>query len=172
MGLPLTKIDDYEGGCYKLPSNDLTYKDIESVIECNEESILCDLLGKELYDLFIADLDGTTNLPQTDRFIKIYNKFFEKINDCLSLSSKGVPEMLKAFVFFSYIRDNNTHNTLIGAQGVNADNSQLMALNRTKSVRAYNEGVETYKAIQSYISNNKDVYPEYEGVKKCYLTIF
>ena len=76
---------------------------IQAYIDRYEESYLVQLLGVELYNLFIADLD-VSNVPQASRFVKIFNPFNEQVAFSLMMS-KGIKDMLMGFIYFEYLKD-------------------------------------------------------------------
>ena len=173
MGLPITKVSDYSrGGSYSLPLNKLTIKEFTPYIEETEERWLCYLLGKELSDLFLSDLDPVTNLPVTPRFIEIYERFFKDSIRCsLKLESIGIKSFLQGLVCFYYLRSNNISNGMMGAQSNDSENSIHEGLSRTQVIQLYNQSVETLKNIQEFICDNMDTYPEFKGINKGYLTL-
>ena len=105
MGLPITSINDYKAGGYSLPLNDVTKKDLITDLNRYERKYLCDLLGYEVFNLFIADLDTGTNIPTEQRFTDIFNEL-NVSSECHGgkFISFGIKEMLKGFVSFEYIR--------------------------------------------------------------------
>jgi hypothetical protein len=167
MGLPITTLDDYKVGYFKLPFNDSNLKDLQSFIDRQELGYLEDLLGCELAQLFIDDLDSITNLPVTQRFIDIYNRFCYESN-CLQIKSNGLNEVLKSFIWSDYIRYIQTPQTLVGTKQNNSEVSINLGLQASRITEVYNNGIDSYCAIQYFINDNISNYPEYEGVSKKY----
>jgi len=171
MGFPLTKLSDFEVGRFALPQSSITSKNLISIIGDVEEVELCNLLGFELSELLISDLDGT-NTPVNQRFTKIFYKFFEKSSICSEkMVSAGIVDMLKGFVFFYYGRTLNVRLSMNGAITAESENAESRPANHSQLRANYNKSVKTFKAIQAYVKENEDIYPEFDGIEKDYLTI-
>lgn len=134
---------------------------IEEYIEEYEEQYLIELLGKELFDLFEADL--IDKVPQTQIYIDIFAPFTEEINQ-FSVSSKGMKKMLLGLIYFQYVRDNRIKQTMSGA--VEQQTEVSVKSDNTFIYQRYNDGVRTYQAIQMFINDNLDIYPTFNGVCK------
>ena len=74
-------------------------------------------------------------------------------------------EMLKGVIFFHYVRDNNMYHTITGLVSNNNENSnaEIKEKGGQYITQKYASALETYSAIQQYIKDNSDVYPEYKG---------
>ena len=135
------------------------YDQLDTYIEKYEKHYLLKLLGGELYSLFIADLTvNDPQIPQTTRFINLYNPFYDDYESCLVIS-EGIRKMLVQFIYFHYVRELQFTNSASGT----VTNSVELGINakyQANIVQAYNEGVKNAQAIQWYICKNEDVYPE------------
>ena len=178
--MSITVPSDYQD-ILAISQNKYDQQDLQKYIDEYEEDYLICMLGKELYDLFISDLDPITNLPTTQRFIDIYNPIYFEGNhniydpfylDCFChlkpKKTEGIPEMLKEFVYFHYGRDMNVQNTITGYVRADNENSTNVPFTETKGIRVYNKGIYNYNGIIYYIHQNKDVYPEWDGYVKEY----
>lgn len=136
------------------------FNDLDKYITKYEEYYLCNLLGAELYALFITDLTATSpQIPQTARFLDIFNSFKIDDNSCLR-SSEGIRNMLVQFIYFQFIRDSNYKKTATGVVLSNPEVATMSPYLGYNLVEAYNEGVHNYKEIQWYICDNDTDYPE------------
>jgi hypothetical protein len=157
MGLLI--IDDDFTGKWKLTlgNND----DVDSYIETYEEKFLIELLGKELFDLFEAQV--TDRVVADGIYKTIYNPFVVKISGC-TVTSEGMKKMLLGLLYFEYVRDNRVKQSMNGAVeqqtevSTPSDNS-FLHLRR-------NEALRTYAAIQSYVYNDSANYPSFDGLIK------
>ncbi len=148
-------------GEYKIAKD--CYNNLDSYIEKYENQLLVQLLGAELYDLFIADLTPITpQVPQDVRFLAIFNSFNLDDGNCL-LTSEGIKTMLIQYVYFFILRDNLNVKTATGTVRMQNENSSAPSYNNFNLVEAYNSSITNYKAIQWYICDNSDTYPEYNG---------
>lgn len=162
--MAILQISDFANGKYVIPVNPMQDTDLQTYINDVEKTYLLQMFGKELYDLFIADLTGSPSVPQSARFIKIFNAFDDQTNDVLT-SSDGMKEMLKGFVYYIYLRDLVNRASTTGLKKVMSENSTNVNPNWYDLNRRYNEAVQTYNVIQNYMDlidpNN---YTEFKGV--------
>jgi len=170
--MSITKVEEYVNR-FAISQNKYDVVDLRSYIDTYEKYYLIDLLGKELYDLFIADLDPITGLPVTPRFIDIYNEIYLDENRCNEVSiSRGIPELLKDFVYFEYTREQQIKNTITGNVKSNNENSVKANNSSSRMMKLYNKGVDSFNVIAEYIVDNSATYPEYKGIIKEYIGYF
>lgn len=158
---------DYNNTRYEIGTNGESEITLESYIVDNELRILQQLFGKELYDLFIADLD-VNNIPQTQIYIDIFNPFFEDRLTCPNqhFESDGIIEMLRYFTFVDYVNNQKITNTVVGNVASSMENSERASNAIAGLSSRYNRGVESYRAIQIYIIENETSYPTFNGQNK------
>lgn len=133
---------------------------IDSYIDRYEKIYLTKLLGVELYNLFIADLD-VNNVPQTTKYETIYNALSVDVYNEV-LFSYGMKDLILGVVYYNYTKDNVVKQTPIGSVKSKAENSEVMFNNQWLTNR-YNESLESFKAIQHYILQNENDYPTFNG---------
>lgn len=138
---------------------------IQDYIDRYEEQYLIQLLGVELYNQFIADLD-IDNIPQDVKFLKIFEPFNEQISFTLMMS-RGMKDMLVGFIYFEYLKDLITKTTSVGVTKPQEQNSKIITSHTTIYGR-YNESINTYKAIQEYILLSMNDYADFRGIQKLY----
>lgn len=159
---------DFNEGRYYIPlSPEEETKGFPKYIERVENSVLPELFGVELYDLFIADLAlPVVGEPTDPRFVKVYNEFNYQ-GDGLYFRSQGIKEMLRGFVYYDYLRDQQTRVTTVGLKRVDGSNSETISGIQHDLNSRYNESIETFHAIQCYMDHvDPDTYPEYDGIYK------
>lgn len=158
--MSIIQTSDFKGE-YKIAQD--CYSDLSDYIIKYEKKYLLMLFGAELYDLFIADLTVTTpQVPQTQRFIDIFNEFQTTDNGCL-VYSEGIKKMLIQFVYFHITRDIPNAKTTQGTVRMANENSTNNPYNGFNLVESFNEAVANSRAIQWYICDNKEDYPEEES---------
>lgn len=170
--MSITKTEDYISR-FAISQNKYTTPQLQDFIDHYEEKYLKDLLGTELYNLLIADLDPITGEPQTQRFIDIWEPFDLDTNYChqhIRLESEGIPEMLKNFNFFEYARKQGHQNTIVGTVRAAGENSSPIPNQNTYMDELYNTGVMSYLAIAYLVKSEPDIYPEYKGKLKEFKT--
>ena len=137
------------------------FTDLDKYISKYEEHYLVRLLGADLYALFIADLTvGTPQTPQAARFKKIYDPFNSIPTFTTLVISEGIKKMLIQFVYFHYIRDSSTFNTVVGTVSSDNENASKVTPNAFNLIEAYNLAVTTYQSIQCYLVEEEQDYPE------------
>lgn len=136
---------------------------IQAYIDKYEKRYLVELLGKDLYDEFIADLVG--GVPQDPRFLTIFEPLEEDYNWTI-IYSDGMVEMLKGFIYFEYAKDLINQMTPMGNVLPQGENSTLNSTLYTMMYTRYNDACKTYKAIQEYITQHSGDYAEFNGKRK------
>lgn len=165
---------DFEKGFYKIASNCHTEYDLQDYIDKYEKCYLIDLLGCDLYNLFVADLDlptaPPTPVPLSLRFLEIYNAFcVDDPNQCDAVwESEGMIDMLKGFVYFHYVRDykfqTSQTGTIVNNNEVSREANNLELQNGVSE--RFNRAQGSYWSIRRYIIDKGDViYPEFNGRK-------
>jgi hypothetical protein len=149
-----------------IASDVYTTDELDVAIETYETKLIYELLGVELAELFIDDLD-IDGVPQTQRFIDIYEAWTKELNNEL-VSSIGIKQMLVKVVGFNFVRFQPQTNTIQGNTQAQGTINQPSAMSYTSLIVSYNEAIATYKAIQSFILVNIADYPEYKGVYKSF----
>ena len=140
------------------------YDQLDFYIEKYEHYYLVRLLGAELYTLLISDLtENDPQVPQTTRFLNIFNAFSIDDNDGL-FCSDGIRKMLVQLIYFHYVVELQTENTASGTV-MNSVELGVNAAYKNNLNIVYNEGVTNACTIQWYIWNNKLEYPE-ENMQK------
>jgi len=157
--MAIVQASDFQGkGEYRIAQN--CFSDFAPYIEKYEKKYLLQLLGAELYGLFIADLTPTTpQIPQTARFIQIFDPFDIDDNECV-YSSEGIKAMLIQFIYFHIMRDNPNIKTVSGTVRMQNENSSDPIFNGFNLVESYNKGTRNAFKIQWYIDDNRATYPE------------
>ena len=164
--MSILTIDDFENGRYGIPLNPEQEIDLGLFIDQVELDYLPTLFGKELYDLFIADLALPVAGEPTDaRFIKVFNPFIEQPD--IFVQSKGIKEMLKGFVYYTYVKDQVSRVMTIGIKKTTGENSENVSAIHHDILCRYNDAIATYCAIQWWMDQeDPETYPEFEGLRK------
>jgi len=161
MAAQVVKIEDFDAGRFLIPSNDFQTDTLQNYLDKYERHYLLRLLGLDLYNLFIADLD-VQGVPQNPDYLAFYEAFADESNGC-NCESQGIKEMLKALLYFHYIRDTYTRATTTGPKRSKGENSENLDKVAHDITTRYNEGVESFECIQKFISKNRATYPTFNG---------
>ena len=153
MGLVITDYD-FDEGKYVINDNDITRQDLKEYINDYERKFIYQLLGIELGDLFIADLNQDAKIPTTPRFSKIFSPLYFKSSCNRIINSKGMIDVLKG----------NSQNLFESGENVPAYKNGVII--------KHNQALDSYNAIQQYICDNKEDYPEFDGERKNYMSPF
>ena len=150
---------DFEVGEYTIPQD--CYSDIQPYLDKYEKKYLIELLGCDLYALFIADLVG--GVPQTQIYLDIFNEICE--DNCGTIQrSEGMKTMLIELVYFYLVRDLAVKKSTVGV-GFNVNEvTEGPTYSGFNIVEAFNEGVKNYNVIQWYMSDNHTDYPDRNGI--------
>lgn len=151
----IIQIADFKGTEYSLPEQ--KYISYQNYLDKYEKKFLVNLLGAELYDLFISDLVG--GVPQSQRFIDIYNAFDIDDNNCVR-SSEGMKVASLQYVYFYAVRDLAVKKTNTGVVFNDNEVSQGPFYDGYNIIEAYNESIKNAYSIQWFICDNPTDYPE------------
>jgi hypothetical protein len=94
---------DFGKGKYELHKGMYEQQKINEYIDKYERLYLINLLGGNLYTLFVADL--VAGVPVLPEYLAIYNAFVYDENNCDVVISDGMVEMIKGFIYFEYLKD-------------------------------------------------------------------
>lgn len=171
-------------GKVAITQNDIDTVKLQVYIDELEVQYLDDLLGCELSTLLIADLAlPITGEPTAQRFKDIFNKFcidisgfvfsspwhhefFEFFVEHRQNRSRGIKEMLKGFIYYEYVRDQQQINSSIGITKSKGIASDLVSSVNNGIAFRYNDSIVDYWNIQFFINENLSVYSEYNGLRK------
>jgi hypothetical protein len=159
----IVQVTDFTGK-YELHTGMYAQGNIQAYIDKYEVRYLRQLLGVELCNDFIADLDNQ-NIPRSANFLDIYNPFaydsgynFYLFNGLYEgtgqLLSDGIKEMLLGFIYFEYAKDLVNQMTPFGNVKPKSENSDVANTLFSMMYARYNEAITTYRAIQHYVMMN------------------
>lgn len=178
-------------GYYRISQDAEVAERLTAYIEKYEKKYLVDLLGYELYTLFLADL--TANVPTTPRFQTIFDAlnyeggsssevFYpigmgyssyptldDQPKECYHtpVFSDGILKMLKGFIYFEFLKEYGVSVATTGMtvnKNENSEDAGARALGLVED--RFNDSVDSYNVIQAYIRANPSTYPEFKGVSK------
>lgn len=110
---------------YYIPLSTKQEAGLQETIDRVEREYLSRMFGKELYDLFVADLVANPNgsqAPSSARFLTLYNPLMYQDDGCL-YQTRGMVEMLKGLVYFVYIKDRVRLLTTNGIKTTDSENA-------------------------------------------------
>lgn len=152
-------------GKFELTQNMFTNERIQSYIDKYEKYYMTLLLGVTEYANFVNDLD-VNNTPQSPIYELIYNPLqYDYDGDIIY--SEGIKDMLLGLIYYRYILDNQQFPTSIGVVSQESENSNVLSINQI-TISRFNDSVATFRAIQSYIDQNSEDYPDYNGQELAY----
>lgn len=175
---------DFSSGKYRISQTTDTQTALTAYITKFEKKYLRLLLGATLYTQFMASLQS--NVP-TGVYLTIYNEFaedndnsgfvFQRLDGAIFPSvesgaeaepvviSEGIKEMLKGFIYFEFVKDQQSQNTPNGNVQKDNENAINLSQNQANIKEKYNIALDTFNAIQWYINEHSEDYPDYNGVK-------
>jgi hypothetical protein len=153
-------------GKYAISQNNFNTTDLQAFIDKFESKYIYDLLGVTLGTAFLSDIAVTTFLPPvTAKYLTIYNPINQ---DEPLVRSIGIKNMLLGFIYFEFVRTQTVQNTLTGNVLNQNEVASVVDWSSTGVYSNYNEAVETYRFIQSYVLDNSATYPEFKGLMKTF----
>lgn len=148
MSVKIIQESDFVGDV-EIPVGEWTEDKLNLYIDQVEEDILTSLLGWTLYQ----ELESNLNVhPLPAKWANLIDGDTYTSGE-ITFKFKGLTEMLKHFVFFYYMRDNEMENTQIGVvinSATNADRVTPVTSNLLR--RHWNKGIKIYNDACSYIT--------------------
>jgi len=152
---------DFGKGKFELHGGIYEQSKIQSYIDKFEKRYLLKLFGAELFELFESDV--VNGVPQTQRFLDVFNAF-DYDDGCRIVSSDGLIEMLKGFIYFEYVRDQVSQMSVNGNVRPVGENSETIQMFETTMLTRYNDAVMNFQNIQKFMCDNSNNYREFNGV--------
>lgn len=156
-------------GKFEVSQNALVKQKLQGYIDLYEDQYMMDLLGVELYNEYKA---GLAILPPDPLYVKLSDPFAEDTkygcfeNGRKVLISKGVKNMLLGFIYWEFYKDDFSAVSTNGHGKPTPENSTNSTTFLSALYTRYNESIDTYRSIQEYINQNRNLYPKYNGVRK------
>jgi hypothetical protein len=164
----IVKNSDFVGK-YELSTTRYNTDSIDAYIQKYEPYYLNKLLGVELNKLFQIEL-SSNNPPTTTIWKTIYdNLYFDYAKEVFY--SNGIKEMLLGLIYYHYTMDLQQNQTPVGVVSPNSENSLNVDLNGI-TISRYNDSVNTFKVIQTYIQMHLSNYILFNGQELKYEYFF
>ncbi len=152
---------------FKLSLTTFNKTEIDDYILRYEVITLTELMGKELYDLYVIGIAGSDPIYE-----QLRDPFTEQLSSGILLNSRGVDDISLGVVYFYWSRDNMTQQTSNGPVKQLGENNEMASVYAANIESRWNEAIKSYTDIQRYICDNLDVYPTFKGFEKNVLNIF
>lgn len=168
---------DFASGKYKIAQDNFSTASLQSYIDKFEKVYLQSLLGVDLYDLYIAAVDGNGGVnPPAGIYLDIHQPFAADNRNPICSSdeiaayyhgsivrSEGILEMLKGFIYFEFVRDQPVKNTISGEVENNVEQGKVLNSVQSGLREKFNAAVMTHIAIQWKIGQSSSSYPLFNG---------
>lgn len=159
--MALISVSDFTGR-FKIPTPFNGSDKLQAYIDYYEPKYLNELFGAELYTLFEAGITAEDEIYE-----KLRDAFaFDSEIDGKPVISFGLTHMLKCLVYSHFYSQDLTIPTSVGKVEIVPEAGNLQNDNRNENYAYYNEGIQTYKAVQRYIEENISTYPTFKGVER------
>lgn len=135
---------------------------IQQYIDYYEPYYMNNLLGAALYVLFQEGIDA-----EEEKYVVLLNAFaYDSQSLREPVVSEGIAEMLKCLIYAHYLREDLGVATSNGKVILKPEGGENASDNFDSSFAIYNEGIRTYQAIQRFIYDHREDYPEFKGTEK------
>jgi hypothetical protein len=155
-------------GKYEVHTGMYDSANIQSYIDKYEERYLRQLLGVDLCNEFMSDINPTTLEPKSPNFQTIFFPLYEDVTLYQTIESEGIISMLTGFIYFEYTKDLLMQQTTYGGVQQKAENSSVLNTLQTQIYDRYNESVKTFNAIRLWIYLNMST-PTGQAVEFAYM---
>ena len=164
----ILQITDFEVGKFAVHRGMYSTPDFQSYIDKYEKRYILELLGANLGNEFIDDVQaGGGGIPTEQRFVDILEPI-EFDYGMELIVSDGIKEMLKGFVYYEYLKDQVTQATANGLLTQKSENSESVSGLFTQLYTRYNDACRSYKGIQRYILTKRGDYSGFNGREKSF----
>lgn len=138
---------------------------IQAFIDEHEPVILAEMLGVDMADELIENLD---ELPLTPELDKIYEPLM--FNDAFGrlFTSQGLKKLLIQRIYATYYYENRSIPTTNGMVDATNEGGKLAVSSIESVINVYNDSIRSAKTIQKYICMNLEDYPNYKGGSKLF----
>lgn len=153
-------------GKYNISKNQLNLTPLQTCIDSVEFKIMNQLFGVELLALYTQGIEDDEEI-----YTVLFDQLVFEYNDNQYISN-GITEMLKGFTYYAFFVETTTQASTNGNVIESSENSRMANDVETNIYLRYNEAVNTFNAIQTYLFVNSDVYPTFKGIKKRLMTWF
>ncbi len=159
-------------GKYKLAQDTANQAITTTVISQMRDGLIRRIFGATLGNDIIIYIDATTP-PVNTEFDKVINPFQEDLtNSCCfndgnsMIESIGLKNVLLGFIYFQRACDMKLQMQSVGGETrPKTENSTNDMLPESKLIQRYNDSVYSVWAIQRYICEHHEDYPDYNGQK-------
>lgn len=160
--MALVQTSDFVGE-FKCPADPFNVQLLQFVMDENENTVIRRIFGVELGNEIIAYIANP--LPVNPDFEQLINPFQVDQNTGCSchgglLESKGLKHALIAFIYREFQTSAKLMPTQVGGltrPKVELSDSDMLP--QAQLIMKYNDGVYTIRAIQCYVRENRDTYP-------------
>jgi len=155
----LINVQDFKG-FYNISQNCYDKKDLESYIDTFQQEFLCKLLGNQLANELMAELEAKNCvLPLNSPYQYLFDKKCIGCGSCCGCGCDeqgfyiGLKEVLLGLFYYEYIVQQAHQNTITGfVNGQNETSSKVSNLNVVRlAEQRYNRSVLSIEALQSSI---------------------
>lgn len=135
---------------------------LDSFINDNEEELLIELFGIEMYD----DFKANPNDP-------IYNPILNPLTGYNGKYSQGLKDMLVKFIYVKYNRLNYVNTSLGQKKSKGETTERYSSSSSLLNLTTYNKAVNAYNVISEYLGNNTSTFTKYKPLvsKKRIMTL-
>lgn len=164
----LVQISDFTGR-KELAKSGKTNPVLQDFIDDFEADYICKILGVELGELLIADVQAESGSdPLEDRFTALIEPFRIQSTCGKIYKSLGLKDILTSLIYYNYVPDRQVRQSQSGATTGSSETSTVLspraAMRSAEAV--HNAALDSIEAIQwRCYEHGPDIYPEYDGQK-------
>lgn len=143
-------------GKFEVSINVFTTPKLQQYIDRYSTKYLYDMLGEELFLLWNAGAG-------TPIYDKLTNPFIFQSRCGKVYESKGIEDMLLGLIYWHYVTDITTKQSINGGIKNSNENSKDASFVLANVHDRYYESLLTYRAIQAWVIDNSIDYPLFNG---------
>lgn len=148
---------DFADSEFNLEINEYNLNTFESIANDVIYDVLNDLLGADLYNKLLADLDANKK-PQTQKYKNLVDgmPYYDTLRNNKIVNYQGINDMLKYFVFCEYKLFKLSYDATTGTVQPNNENSIVLTDIQLKSYlqKYYTKAVFLYRKVVKFLKDN------------------
>jgi len=151
-------------GYYKIAQDTYNAAISQRVIGEMRDPLIRRIFGAVMGNEIITYIDTIPTPPTNEEFDNVINAFQIDLECGEMIESIGMKKVLLGFIFYQRQCDMKSQASSVGGEErPSTENSTIDRLPASKLIQRYNDSVRSIYAIQRYICENGEDYPDYNG---------
>jgi len=159
-------------GLRALSTGNFQVEDFNAIVKYVEEFYTRDVLGDEIWNAFVSDVDGNGGTPTIQKFIDLLDGVTytdtENYDKDTVINVEGLKEAWKYFVYYEWLNQVPYINDFQGKAVSAHENATALdrQQNNQESQSRYNKGIELWEKIRSFLLYYEEYKVDYTNISE------